>query len=373
MKKILSCLIAIFIVFSTLVVTSFAEPITITDKRTGITYEMSYTTYVSGCVQKVEYESNPITYIGATTYRETFETDITSDEVQKSIKECNEYYVGKLSTAPPSSSTIVPFIFLDGYVRTLDNKKTSTWMILKYFGISQNLNGTKTVIKEGIPFTFHGDGKGNLKVEVITDQIGVKTARIELPIERKHWKEERVDTKYSLAYMMKPSVGIGLATGYFDSLEEALDECVEKADLNKKIRIEKQTDYGVSYYGKVYDKYILDIEYGWVDRSEYESTTKQSSDKINSTTKPSTTKPEKTTVTDGTTESTTETTTFVEQTTESTTLKETEANTAVNSGNTETTGNDKNNATPIIIGVVVVAVAGAVVAGVAVTIKKKKK
>ncbi|MBR5321471.1 MAG: leucine-rich repeat protein [Clostridia bacterium] len=91
------------------------------------------------------------------------------------------------------------------------------------------------------------------------------------------------------------------------------------------------------------------------------------------TTKPSTTKPEKTTIADGTTESTTETTTFVEQTTESTTLKETEANTVVNSENTETTGNDKNNATPIIIGVVVVAVAGAVAIGVAVTMKKKKK
>lgn len=91
------------------------------------------------------------------------------------------------------------------------------------------------------------------------------------------------------------------------------------------------------------------------------------------TTKPSTTKPEKTTIADGTTESTTETTTFVEQTTESTTLKEIEANTVVNSENTETTGNDKNNITPIIIGVVVVAVAGAVAIGVTVTMKKKKK
>ena len=379
MKKILSCLLAMFIIFSTLVVPSFAEPITVTDKRTGITYEMSYTTYVSGCVKDVEYESNPVKYTGATTYYETFKTDITSDEVQKSIKECNDKYTKALTTAPPSASIIVPFIFLDGYVRTLDNEKTSTWMILKYFGISQNLNGTKTVIKEGIPFTFHGDGKGNIKVEVITDQIGVKTARIELPIERKHWKEERVDTKYSLAYMMKPSVGIGLATGYFDSLEEALDECVEKADLNKKIRIEKQTDYGVSYYGKVYDKYILDIEYGWVDRSEYESTTKPSLDSNASkpsTSKPSTNRPEKTTIADSATEKVDADATETILTTdvsESTTLKETEVNAVVDSGNTETTGNDKNNATPIIIGVVVVAVAGAVAIGVTVTMKKKKK
>lgn len=91
------------------------------------------------------------------------------------------------------------------------------------------------------------------------------------------------------------------------------------------------------------------------------------------TTKPSTTKPEKTTVADGTTESITETTTFVEQTTESTTLKETEVNAVVDKENTDTTGNDKNNATPIIIGVVVVAVAGAVAIGVTVTMKKKKK
>lgn len=99
-----------------------------------------------------------------------------------------------------------------------------------------------------------------------------------------------------------------------------------------------------------------------------ETTTKQTT-----TTKPSVSKPEKTTIADGTTESTTETTTFVEQTTESTTLKETEANTVVNSGNTEITGNDKNNATPIIIGVVVVVAVGAVATGVAVTMKKKKK
>ena len=90
------------------------------------------------------------------------------------------------------------------------------------------------------------------------------------------------------------------------------------------------------------------------------------------TTKPSTTKTEKETVVDGATESTTETT-LTTDVSESTTLKETEANTVVNSENTETTGNDKNNATPIIIGVVVVAVAGAVAIGVTVTMKKKKK
>lgn len=90
------------------------------------------------------------------------------------------------------------------------------------------------------------------------------------------------------------------------------------------------------------------------------------------TTKPSTTKTEKETVVDGATESTTETT-LTTDVYESTVLKETEANTVVNSENTETTGNDKNNATPIIIGVVVVAVAGAVAIGVTVTMKKKKK
>ena len=90
------------------------------------------------------------------------------------------------------------------------------------------------------------------------------------------------------------------------------------------------------------------------------------------TTKPSTSKTEKTTVADGITESTTETT-LTTDVSESTTLKETEVNAIVDSGNTETTGNDKNNATPIIIGVVVVAVAGAVAIGVTVTMKKKKK
>ena len=90
------------------------------------------------------------------------------------------------------------------------------------------------------------------------------------------------------------------------------------------------------------------------------------------TTKPSTTKTEKETVADGTTESTTETI-LTTDVSESTTLKETEVNAVVDSGNTETTGNDKNNATPIIIGVVVVAVAGAVAIGVVVTMKKKKK
>lgn len=90
------------------------------------------------------------------------------------------------------------------------------------------------------------------------------------------------------------------------------------------------------------------------------------------TTKPSTSKTEKTTVADKTTESTTETT-LTTDVSESTALKETEANTVVNSENTETTGNNKNNATPIIIGVVVVAVAGAVAIGVVVTMKKKKK
>lgn len=124
------------------------------------------------------------------------------------------------------------------------------------------------------------------------------------------------------------------------------------------------------------DKYIVKPYIEGMENPNTPTTTekaKETTTKPITTTRPSVSKPEKTTIADGTTESTTETTTFVEQTTESTTLKETEANTVVNSGNTETTGNDKNNATPIIIGVVVVAVAGAVAIGVAVTIKKKKK
>lgn len=101
-----------------------------------------------------------------------------------------------------------------------------------------------------------------------------------------------------------------------------------------------------------------------------------------------TTKPEKTTVADGTTEvtttkvqnnttETTVTTTILEstelETISNTTLKETEANAVVDNENTDTTGKDKNNAIPIIIGIAVVVVAGAVAIGVAVTIKKKKK
>ncbi len=99
---------------------------------------------------------------------------------------------------------------------------------------------------------------------------------------------------------------------------------------------------------------------------------KETTTKPITTTKPSTNKTEKTTVADGTTESTTETT-LTTDVSESTTLKETEANTVVNSGNVETTGSDKNKATPIIIGVAVVVAVGAVATGVTVTMKKKKK
>ena len=99
---------------------------------------------------------------------------------------------------------------------------------------------------------------------------------------------------------------------------------------------------------------------------------KETTTKPITTTKPSTNKTEKTTVADGTTESTTETT-LTTDISESTTLKETEVNAVVDNENTDTTGNDKNNATPIIIGVVVVVAVGAVATGVTVTMKKKKK
>lgn len=103
---------------------------------------------------------------------------------------------------------------------------------------------------------------------------------------------------------------------------------------------------------------------------------KETTTKPISTTKPSVSKPEKETVDDSTTKKVDADATETTLTTDisgSTTLKETEANTVVNSENAETTGNDKNNATPVIIGVVAVAVAGAVAIGVTVTMKKKKK
>lgn len=376
MKKVLSCLLVTALFLTMFAVLAFADPITITDNRTGVVYEMSYRTYVDGRVSKVEYET-PSSYQGRTTYYETFNEDINSAQVQKSIKECNNIYTRDLSNAEPLTSIIVPFSCLNGYVRTLDNKRNSTWILLKYFGISQNLKGTKTVTKEGIPFTFHGDGKGNIKVEIITDQIGMKTARIELPIERELWKEESTETKYDLSYMMKPSVGVGLATGYFNTLEEALNECVEKADLSKKIRIEKITNYNVRYYAKIYDLYILEVYYGWNTKEEYEAAMKKDSEKTsteNITTKPSASKPEKPAVEDDVTGSTTET--MVTSTVlESETLKETEVNAVVDNGNTEIVGadNDKNNATPIIIGMVAVVVVGAVATGVTITLKKKKR
>lgn len=377
MKKVLSCLLVTVLFLTMFAVLAFADPITITDNRTGVVYEMSYRTYVDGRVSKVEYET-PVSYQGRTTYYETFNEDINSAQVQKSIKECNDIYTRDLSNAGPLTSIIVPFSCLDGYVRTLDNKKNSTWILLKYFGISQNLKGTKTVTKEGIPFTFHGDGKGNIKVEIITDQIGMKTARIELPIEREHWKEESTETKYDLSYMMKPSVGVGLATGYFNTLEEALNECVEKADLSKKIRIQKITDYNVRYYAKIYDLYILEVYYGWNTKEEYEAAMKKDSEKIsteNVTTKPSASKTEKLVVKEDITESTTETTVTITEL-ESTTLGKTEANESAGKDNVETTGtieNENKNKSTLIIGVVAVVVAGAVATGVTITLKKKKK
>lgn len=92
------------------------------------------------------------------------------------------------------------------------------------------------------------------------------------------------------------------------------------------------------------------------------------------TTKPVASKTEKPVIKDNVTDSTTETT-LTTDATESTTLKETEVNAVVDSNNTETIGadNNKNNATPIIIAVVAVVVAGAVATGVTITLKKKKK
>lgn len=92
------------------------------------------------------------------------------------------------------------------------------------------------------------------------------------------------------------------------------------------------------------------------------------------TTKPVASKTEKPVIKDDVSESTTETT-LTSTVIESESLKETEVNAVVDSNNTETIGadNNKNNATPVIIAVVAVVVAGAVATGVTITLKKKKK
>ena len=116
------------------------------------------------------------------------------------------------------------------------------------------------------------------------------------------------------------------------------------------------------------DKFIVKP---YIEGMENPTTTTK---KQETTTKPSTSKTEKPVVKEDVTESTTETT-ATSTALESETLKETEANAVADSGNTQTTGadNDKNNTTPIIIGVVAVVVAGAVATGVTITLKKKKK
>lgn len=112
----------------------------------------------------------------------------------------------------------------------------------------------------------------------------------------------------------------------------------------------------------------------YIEGMENPTTTTTTEKAKETTTKPSTSKTEKPAEKENVTESTTETT-ATSTVLESETLKETEVNAVVDSGNTQTTGadNDKNNTTPIIIGVVAVVTVGAVATGVTITLKKKKK
>lgn len=138
------------------------------------------------------------------------------------------------------------------------------------------------------------------------------------------------------------------------------------------------TDNTVIYYngtiemqaGKVPCK-ILPYTAGMENASVTEKATNTANDKAESNSNSDKTE----TVEDtSTTESTTESTTVAEDTTAETEVQAnaTASGTENNDNSENKDGDDKNNATPIIVAVVVVAV-GAVAAGVAITVKKKKK
>ncbi len=247
-------------------------------QASNINYTISYSTHII-CTAQIQCEGD-LNPIPLKNYNQSFNLDVTDPTIVTAIKNYKQESLKQINETTPNA-IVSDRTFVDGYEYPIPPENAKYYF--RFFELPTNFNGTKTIVKDDIPFKVTGNGKGNLSMTIVSDFIGTKEKKFIIPEEKIHTiTEGMVSQNYNVSYWIPNSATEFVPNGYSSSynaktLKEALEHCAQNADLNKTIRISVTQTYRVDINATASHKMYLNTTYG--------NSIKNSSDSLSSNTK----------------------------------------------------------------------------------------
>lgn len=267
MKKIFSIVLAIFMLISVFTVPSAA----LVDEQTGLEYTINYHSSLSGADTK-GYGSSVVVTTGSTKierrpgpYNFSDDIDIADPRFKAEIEKYKKWLVNWAESLEPLSTSYSDLTLCDGNRAQF---KKSDEGFLRFFGLSANFKGQKSIKKNDVPFVVSGDGMGNFTVGVDNSVVGYKKATFTVPAVLSYelheaQTQEEYHFMYTVANSKSPSSPHGYNNTYTSgTLREGLKVCSQKADPTECVDIDTYKAYQVWITGTISDEYIINVEYG---------------------------------------------------------------------------------------------------------------
>ncbi len=255
-----------------------------TDERTGLQYNFTETTVVKSSNHfgflSDDYESpdaktfsggeNNIVFDDEVNDNYTETLDGWLDSTNKKIELARQRFQERLAeyaTYVHTDRTDTATCYLqDGNICTVVKGKTAYW---RFFNLSPNFKGTKTVVKQGITFVVTGDGEGTLSFRVDTDMAGVKTQTFVIPptFEYIGYTPTKTDI-YRFSYVNKDGQK---AVGKTQTVDQFFDWYEDDVDPKKVIDIQAIRTYEVDFY--IVGSYSLNFTVVYGNSDENDATT----------------------------------------------------------------------------------------------------
>lgn len=256
MKRLLFTILLLGIVFLHKGQLAFAAY----DPDTGINYEISYRTDVTGTASLLyEQEQNEIRL---KSYWNTFDVDINDSSMTSEIQKYIDEVITQVQNYPPKNSTIGPSV-INGHTFHTNEEYFFRWLELP-----QNYNATSIIVKQNIPLIVTGDGNGNLSISNECDMNDTKIATFTLPPIWDYSVDEKITSQsYQVSYTIANSYTPHFPSGTRDfytgkTLDEVLRHCAQNADLEKTIKVSVYQHYSISILANSSYQLNIELHYG---------------------------------------------------------------------------------------------------------------
>lgn len=246
------------------------------DPSTGINYEISYHTDVTGTA-RLHY-GQELDEILLKSYWNSFSVDITDSSITSEIQKYKDEVFVQVKNYPPKTAGVSPSIINGHTFHTRDE------YYFRWLELPQNYNGSSIIMIQDFPLTVTGDGNGNLSMGTTCIINDLKIASFTVPpIWDTTIKEEITSQRYTVSYSIPnsstPHSPNNKRTFYSGkTLDEVLKHCVQYADLEDRINVSVYQSYSISILTNSTYQMNIDLHYGntpdWI-HSSTQSTRKE--------------------------------------------------------------------------------------------------